>query len=56
MGKLGSAHKILVGKSEEERLLGRHRRRLNDNIRMVIKERGWTRFIWPRIRTSGGLL
>jgi hypothetical protein len=31
-------HKVLVGKPEEKRPLGRPRRRLEDNIKMVLEE------------------
>jgi hypothetical protein len=33
-GMMRSAYKILAGKPEEARQLGRHRRRWEDNIRM----------------------
>jgi hypothetical protein len=36
-----SACKILVEKSEERRPLGRPKRRLEDNIKMVLGEIGW---------------
>jgi hypothetical protein len=53
-----SAYKILVGKPEWERPLGRRRRRWEDNIRMDLREIGrvWTGLVWLRIGTSGGLL
>jgi hypothetical protein len=35
-----NAYKILVGKPEGKRLLGRHRRRCEDNIRMDLREIG----------------
>jgi hypothetical protein len=44
---------------EGKRLLGRPRRRREDNFRMDLKERGWviwTGFIWLRIGTNGWLL
>jgi hypothetical protein len=49
--------KILVGKSEETRLLGRHRRRCEDCTEMTVKKDAkiWTRFLWLRIGSSGGL-
>jgi len=53
-----NAYKILVGKPEGKRPLGRPRRRWEDNIRKGLRETGgrvWTGFIWLRIRTSGGL-
>jgi hypothetical protein len=36
MGQMRRAYKILVEKPEGKRLLGRHRLRLEDNIRMDI--------------------
>ena len=46
------------GKTEGERQLGRCGRRWEDNYEMDIEEMewGWSRFIWLRIRTSGGFL
>jgi len=49
----------LVGRYEEMRPLGRHRRRWEDNVRLDLREKGWefvAGCIWFRIRTSGGLL
>jgi hypothetical protein len=36
-----NAYRILVGKPEGKRPLGRPRRRLVDNIKMVLREMGW---------------
>jgi hypothetical protein len=55
----GHAYKILVGKPEGKRPLGRPRRRWVDNIKMDLREIGgvvWTGWNWLRIGTSGGLL
>ena len=52
-------YRLLVGKPEGRRPLGRHRRRLEDNIKMDLQEVGlgvWTGLIWLRIGTSGELL
>jgi len=38
MGKRRGAHRILVGKSEGKRLLGRTLRRGKDNIKMYLQE------------------
>jgi hypothetical protein len=46
----------LVEKREENKELGRPRSRLDDNNQIDLKETGWTKFTWPRIGTSGGLL
>jgi hypothetical protein len=38
MGDRRSAYRVLVGKHEGKRLLGRHRLRLEDNIKMEFQE------------------
>jgi hypothetical protein len=60
MGETNS-YRILVGKPEGKRLLGRRRRRWVDNIKIDLRERGWDGMVWSgsiwlRIGTSGGLL
>jgi hypothetical protein len=53
------ANKLLAGKPEGKRPLGRPRHRWEDNIRMGLREIGWkggSGLIWLRIGTSGGLL
>jgi len=50
--------RVLVGKSEGKRPLGRPRRRWEDNTKMDLREvggveAGWS---WPRIETDGGHL
>jgi hypothetical protein len=40
-GEKRNAYKILVGKPEGKRPLGRFRRRLEDNIKMDLREIGW---------------
>jgi hypothetical protein len=56
-GRVG--HRVLVGKPERKRPLGRPRRRWDDNIKMNLQEvegvvgTGWS---WFRIRTCGGHL
>jgi hypothetical protein len=54
-------YKVLVGKPEGERPLGRPRRRCEDGIGMDIRKMGggggvWNGFSWLRIGTGGGLL
>jgi hypothetical protein len=43
---MGNAYKILVGKTERNRPLGRPRRRWDDNIRMDLREIGWEGVNW----------
>jgi hypothetical protein len=40
-GTKRNANRILVGKPEGKRLLGRPRRRWEDNVRMDLREIGW---------------
>jgi len=50
-------YKVLTGKPEEQRPLGRPRHRWEDNIKMYFQEMGWgtwTGLIWLRIGTVGG--
>ena len=50
-------YRVLVGKPEGKRPLGRPRRRWVDNIRTDLQEVGiWTGMGWPRIETVGGHL
>jgi hypothetical protein len=46
MGAKRNAYKLLVGKPERKRLLGRPRRRWVDNIRMDVGEVGWGDVDW----------
>jgi hypothetical protein len=41
-----NAYRILVGKPEGKRPLGRPRRRWVDNIKMDLREVGWDRMDW----------
>ena len=52
-------YRILVGKPEEKRPLGRPRRRWEDSIKMDLQEvggGGWTGSSWLRTGTGGGHL
>ena len=59
MGDRRGVYRVLVGKHEGRRLLGRPRLRWEDNIKMDVQEVGcgiWTGSSWLRIGTSGGHL
>jgi hypothetical protein len=59
MGEKRNAYRILVGKPEGKRSLGRIRRRWVDNITMDLREIGWDGTDWidlVQVGTSGGLL
>jgi hypothetical protein len=62
MGEERKVYKVLVGKPEGKRPLGRPRHRLEDGIRMDLREIGlgeggvWIGFDWLRTGTGGGLL
>jgi hypothetical protein len=46
MGDKRNAYRILVGKPEERRSLGRPRRRWVDNIKMDLRKIGWDGVDW----------
>jgi hypothetical protein len=46
MGDKGNAYRILVGKPERKRPLGRPRRRWVDSIKMDLREVGWDSMEW----------
>jgi hypothetical protein len=59
MGEERVVYRVLVGKPEGKRPLGRSRRRLEDNIKIGLQEVGcgvWIGWIWLRIGTGGGYL
>jgi hypothetical protein len=59
IGERGGTCRVLVGKPEGRRPLGRPRRRWEDNIKMDLREVGWgawTGSIWLRIGTGGGFM
>jgi hypothetical protein len=45
-GEKRKAYRLLMGKSEGKRPLGRSRRRWVDNIRMDLREIGWGNVDW----------
>jgi hypothetical protein len=59
MGEKRNIYRLLVGKPEGKRPLGRPRRRRVDNIRMILERWDgvmWTGLVWLRIITGGELL
>ena len=59
MGEKRGVHRVLVGKPEGKRPLGRPRHRWEDNIKMDLQEvggGGGTGWSWLRIGTGGGHL
>jgi hypothetical protein len=46
LGEKRNAYRILVGKPEGKRPLGRPRRRWEDNIRIDLREIGWGGLDW----------
>ena len=57
-GERRGVHRVLVGKPDRNRPLGRPRRRCEDNIKMDLQEVGGveTGWSWLRIGTGGGHL
>jgi hypothetical protein len=59
MGEGRGAYRILVGRPERRRPLGRPRHRWEDNIKMDLQDvewEAWTGLIWLRIGAGGVLL
>jgi hypothetical protein len=59
MGEGRGVYRVLVGRPEGKRPLGRHTRRWEDNVKKDFREigiGGVTGFGWLRIGSSGGLL
>ena len=49
MGKGRGVHRVLVGKPEGKRPMGRPRRRWEDNIKMDLQEVGWSCGDWMEL-------
>jgi len=49
MGEMRNAYKILVGKLERCRPLGRPRRKWEENIRIGLREIGWEGVDWMHL-------
>jgi hypothetical protein len=50
-------YRVLVGRPDRKKLLGRPRHRWKDNIKMDLQEVGWEEWLgllWLRIGTGGG--
>jgi hypothetical protein len=58
MGEKRGAYRILVGRHEGRRPLGRPRRRWRIILKLIFKKwnEAWTGLSWLRIGTGGGLL
>jgi transposase len=55
MGEGRGVYRVLVGRPEGKRPLGRHRRRWEDNIKMYLREKGidganWIQLVQDRVR------
>jgi hypothetical protein len=46
MGEKRNEYRILAGKPEGKRPLGRPRRRWVDNIKIYFREKGWNGVVW----------
>jgi hypothetical protein len=55
-GEKRNAYRLLVGKPEEKRPLGRPRRRWLDNIRMDLVEVGWGDVDWIGLALAAQLV
>jgi hypothetical protein len=58
-GERRGVHRVLMGKPEVKRSLGRPKHRWEDNIKMDLQDvecEGWTLSSWFRIGTVGGHL
>jgi hypothetical protein len=59
MGEGRNVYRVLVGKPEGKKAIGRPRRRWEDGIGIYVREIDWgvwSGFMWLRIETVGGLL
>jgi hypothetical protein len=58
MGEKRNVYRLLVGKPEGKRPLGRPRRKWIDNIKIDLLDIGlfWTGLVWLRLATNGELL
>jgi hypothetical protein len=59
MGDWRGAYRVLMGRPDRKRPLGRPRSKWEDNIKIDLQEVGWealTGLMWLRIGTDGGRL
>jgi hypothetical protein len=49
IGKENKVYRVLAGKPEAKRSLGRPRRRWGDGIRMNLREIGWSSLEWTQL-------
>jgi hypothetical protein len=59
MGDWRGAYRVLVGRPDRKRPLGRPRSKWEDNIKIYLQEMGWeelTGLLWLRVGTVGGPL
>jgi hypothetical protein len=54
MGEKRNVYRVLMGKSEGNRPLGRPRRRWKDGIRMDVREIGWGSVDWIQLAQDRG--
>jgi hypothetical protein len=54
--RIRNTYKILVENPEEKRLLGRHRCRRENNIRMDLREKGYENLDWLHLAENKGQL
>ena len=54
MGERRGVYRVLVGKPEGKRSLGRPRRRWEDNIKMDLQEVGWGGMDWIELAQDRG--
>jgi hypothetical protein len=54
MGKRRDAHRVLMGKPEGERPLGRPRRKWEDNIKRDLQDVGWVGMDWIDLAQNRG--
>jgi hypothetical protein len=56
LGKKRNPYKVLVGKPEGKRPVGKPRHRWENNIKMELREIRWGGIYWIHIGTGEGLL